>query len=165
MPFVTPQSTRAQVVVAAALALASVACSDGLTPLAPEVKANAQLTLWPDAARRGDPDALVLAVIPSPQGDAPPLITDFDVGGEDIALIQLDTGGGAGCQLFGIDAALDDLGIERATHYPVCLFLAIDPNAALGRRQVVLELTSDGAPLLARGSFTVLDTLTPPPAP
>lgn len=89
---------------------------------------------------------------------------DYDFGAG-IEAPRFDTQGGEGCQLDGVSQLLDFLGETYDDRYPICFFAEIDAGAAPGPRVVTLALVSDGAPRLARATFTVFAAAPPEEGP
>ena len=137
------------------LLLFGAACNGGaLSSLAPEQKDRVSMLLRPDSGRQGA-DPLLLIALPALPVEGDKLVVEIGLGSE-IDILQFDTGLGESCRLDVVEEVLAAEGLDRSTHFPVCIFVAISERARIGEHTLTIELRSDGFPVLASASFQVL---------
>ncbi|MBH23603.1 MAG: hypothetical protein CMH57_03870 [Myxococcales bacterium] len=129
-------------------------CDGALAHFAPEQKNAVPMILRPESGRQGGEPLLIALPAVSSEGEIFVTESGFEA---DIDIVQFDTGLGRGCQLQGVDELLEREGLERSEFFPICYFIAIDPNAAAGPNELTMELKIDGVPIIARASFLVLE--------
>lgn len=114
------------------------------------------MALFPNNGRRGS-DLSVVALLDIPS-DRRNFVVVFDAG-DGIEQFGFNTGQGNGCEREGVDELLDLLGETRETRFAICFDVQISEDAPLGQRPLVVELISDGEPVISRTTFSVLPAL------